>query len=152
MVLIACTCRSAPELPAPHYEGAVDLRLAAEAGDLAALREAARRLEGDQEEAGSLDGALGYAQVVEDGEEAAEAAAAVANACGTCHIARGLPMTAERRLGTHGEVAETLWDAVVVGDQDTAAAAVGAWDQGPLGEAPLEEVLMSCVGCHSPGG
>ncbi len=128
------------------------LRLAAEAGDLAALQQAARELEGDQEDAGSLDGALGYAQVVDDREEAAYAAAAIAEACGSCHIRQGLPLSAERRLGDHPDVAETLWDAVVVGDEEAARAAIQAWDQGTLGESPLEEVLLSCSGCHELPG
>ena len=152
LATIACTCRTPPEPEAPHYEGAVALRLAAEAGDLPALLEAARELEGDQEEAGSLDGALGYAQVVEDREEAAYAAAAIAQACGSCHIRQGLPLTAERRLEDHPDVAETLWDAVVVGDQEGAQVAVEAWDRGTLGESPLEEVLLSCSGCHELPG
>jgi len=122
--------------------------LAVEAGDLPALKQAARDLEGDQEDAGSLHGALGYAQVVEDQEEAAYAAARIAEACGHCHVSRSVGLSTELRLSHHAEVAETLWDAMIVGDETGASAAVQAWDRGPLSEDALADVLNSCTACH----
>ena len=44
--LLACTCKRAPPPePEPHYETAVDLRLAVESGDLESFKDAARSLE-----------------------------------------------------------------------------------------------------------
>ncbi len=126
----------------------MELRLAVEAGDLPALKQAARDLEGDEEDAGTLHGALGYAQVVEDQEEAAYAAARIAEACGQCHTSRSVGLSTELRLGHHAEVSETLWDTMIVGDETGAAAAVLAWDRGALSGDPLVDVLSSCTGCH----
>jgi hypothetical protein len=143
--LLACTCaRPVPEAPPPHYEGVVDLRLAVEAGDIDGFKAAARLLEGDQDDAGGLHGALGFAQVSEDVDDASFAAARVVEACGSCHTG----LSTEVRLSSHADVAETLWDGVLVGDDEVVAQAVAAWELTELGEDPLAEVLASCVGCH----
>ena len=145
MFLLACTCaRSVPEPPPPHYEGVVDLRLSVEAGDLDAFKAAARNLDGDQDEAGGLHGALGFAQVAEDVDDAAFAAARIAEACGACHTG----LSTELRLDTHADVAETLWDGTLVGDPTVVSQAVAAWDRTPLTDDPLVDVLSSCVECH----
>lgn len=145
MFLLACTCaRPVPEAPSPHYEGAVELRLAVEAGDIEGFKTAARQLEGDQDDAGGLHGALGFAQVSEDMDDASFAAARVAEACGACHT----DLSTEVRLGTHADVAETLWDGAIVGDPAVFALAAAAWDRTELTEDPLADVLASCVGCH----
>lgn len=145
MFLLACTCaRSIPEAPPPHYEGAVELRLSVEAGDLAGFKAAARDLEGDQQDAGGLHGALGFAQVAEDVEDAAFAAARIAEACGACHAG----MSTELRLRTHADVAETLWDGTLIGDPAVVSQAVAAWEMTPVTDDPLVDVLSSCVGCH----
>ena len=130
MFLLACTCaRSVPEPPPPHYEGVVDLRLSVEAGDLDAFKAAARNLDGDQDEAGGLHGALGFAQVAEDVDDAAFAAARIAEACGACHTG----------LST---------ELLPVGDPTAVSQAVTAWDRTPVTDDPLVDVLSSCVECH----
>jgi hypothetical protein len=96
-----------------------------EAGDLAAVTEAARRLDGGPlvEDAsgaaghalGDLHSAAGFLVAAADAAEAGIGVARVAEACGACHVAEGVVIPGIETKG-HARIAQSLWWGVVAGD------------------------------------
>jgi hypothetical protein len=107
LALLLLSCRCAPAEPdgagadAPgHYGVALELVAALRAGDIDQVQALARRMDGGEsveapalaEHAERMHGAVGFAQVAEDLEEAAWAVAVMGRACGECHAAAGDPL------------------------------------------------------------
>ncbi len=130
-VLVLAACRCAPGPPgggapaAGHFEDAPALLRAVEAGDLEAVADAARRLDGgllveDANPVGrraldDLHAAAGFLVAAVDAGEAGDGLARVAEACGACHASEGVDLPYAEATG-HARLTERLWWSVVAGD------------------------------------
>lgn len=169
LLLLGCAgCGPPPESrPTAHYETAMDVFQAARLGDVEGLREAAQGLDdpdgqvpADQQVwVDRLHGAAGFAQVAEDAEEIADAAAAIGAACGGCHAQAHPGWAVTTGAGDHWSTADGLWVALVAGDDAGFAQAQAALaerapiDPGPWSghgspEADFAATLVACQSCH----
>lgn len=170
VLLLTLGCRGCAPPPASppdaHYATAMDVFQTAYMGDTEGLREAAQGLDDaldvppDQQQwVDKLHGAAGFAQVAEDAEEIADAAAAIGAACGGCHAQAHPGWAVTTAAGDHWSTSDGLWVALVAGDdagfaQAQQHLAEGApldpsgWSGQGSPEADFAATLVACQTCH----
>lgn len=147
LALLALACRCAPpeEAPRGHYAAMGAVHAAAVAGDLEAVRERSRQLDGGAiaeraagdpalaEHLDRLHGAVGFAIAATDLEDAATAVAVMARACGGCHAAAGHPVAAAAPTASgeptrdHAAGAEAAWLGALAGERRVADAGLALY-------------------------
>jgi len=154
LLLLSCRCAPAPTDATlqpediGHYAVMTGVVDAVKAGDLAAVKDLSRQLEGGAdatdpalgEHTDRLHGAVGFAVAASDLEDAAYAVAVMGRACRDCHAAAGSPLMVSppsksaEGLAAHAAGAEAVWMGYIAADQGVYLAGLARFPRGLEGE------------------
>jgi len=166
LLLLACRCAPAPTdanlqpEDIGHYAVMTGVVEAVRVGDLGAVKDLSRQLEGGaevvdpalSEHADRLHGAVGFAVAAADLEDAAYAVAVMGRACRDCHAAAGSPLKVSppsntpaglAGLAAHAAGAEAVWMGYISADRGVYLAGLARFPRGLEGEAGEEVQALS---------